>query len=68
MSPLIFFPLSKICTLFQFPLFLGNTLFLFLEPIQKTTHVLSSGLLSLLLAVIVSQTCPDLDRLYHYEY
>lgn len=66
MSPLIFFPLSKIYTLFQFPLFLGNTLFLFLDPIQKTTYVLSSRLLSLLLAVIISQTCPDLDRLYNW--
>ena len=65
MSPIIFFPLSKIYTLFQFPLFLGNTLFLFLDPIQKTTYVLSSRLLSLLLVVIISQTCPDLDRLYN---
>lgn len=68
MSPLIFLPLSKIYTLFQFPLFLGNTLFLFLDPIQKTTYFSLSHLLSLLLAVMVSQTCTDLDRLYNYEY
>lgn len=68
MSPLIFSPLSKIYTLFQLPLFLSNTLFLFLDPIQKTAYFSLSCLLSLLLAMMVSQTCTDLDHLYNYEY